>query len=65
MTYSLVGYDDWLYKDVIGDMLWEEQFEFEWTESMVRLDHPHLSDEDVTILAEERMRTGYYKDYDF
>lgn len=63
--YNIVGYDTWLTTDVVGDLAWKELYEFEWIESLIRTEHPHLDDEDVAILAEERQRNGYYSNVDF
>jgi hypothetical protein len=64
-SFNIDVYDDWLTTDVVGQLAWKELYEFEWIESLIRTEHPHLDDEDVAILAEERQRNGYYSQYDF
>lgn len=63
--YEIAGHDDWKCTDTEGDLAWDEIFLQEWTESLIRMEHQYMDDEDVAILAEERQRTGYYDNVEF
>lgn len=59
------NYDQWKLTDVEGQRAWDEVFKLEWAESLVKQEFPHLSDDDVLIIAEQRLESGYYTEYDF
>lgn len=59
------SYDSWKLDDVLGQEAWNKVWEMEWIESMIKQDLPHLNDEDVAILAEQRYNDGYYDEYEF
>jgi hypothetical protein len=59
------SYDHWKLTDTHDQSEWDKIFEREWVESMVRSDHPTLDEEDIAIIVEERIRTGYYDGLDF
>jgi hypothetical protein len=63
--YDIVGYDTWLTTDVVGQLAWDEIYLQEWAESLIRQENPHLSEDDITILAEHRLETGYYNHVEF
>lgn len=63
--YDITGYDDWLTTDVVGQIAWDALFLQEWAESLIRQENPHMSEDDITILAEHRLETGYYNALEF
>lgn len=63
--YDIAGYDNWKCEDVVGQLAWDEIYLQEWAESLIRQEHPNMDDEDVTILAQHRLETGYYDDVEF
>ena len=64
-TNPFASYDDWLNTDIIGDIEFKEEYELEWVKSLVRLDFPHMDEDDVEVLAQQRMDTDYYSTLDF
>ncbi len=64
-SFNIDVYDDWLTTDVVGQLAWDAIFLQEWAESLIRQENPHLSEDDITILAEHRLETGYYSNVDF
>jgi hypothetical protein len=64
-SFNIDVYDDWRTTDVVGQLAWDEIYLQEWAESLIRQENPHLSEDDITILAEHRLETGYYANYDF
>ena len=64
-TNPFASYDDWLNTDIIGDIEFKEEYELEWVKSLVRLDVPHMDEDDVEVLAQQRMDTDYYSTLDF
>jgi hypothetical protein len=63
--FDTVNYDHWKTTDVESQIAWDAIFLQEWAESLIRQENPHLSEDDITILAEHRLETGYYNSYDF
>lgn len=60
--------DYWKTTDVYGEIDWEKELRMDYYEQLVRKDHPHLEDEAIRILAEERMEDDdhmIYWDCDF
>lgn len=41
------------------------EIELEWITSMIRHEHPYMSEDDIEILAQCRYETGYYDGVDF
>ena len=39
--------------------------EMNWIRSMIRMDNPHMDEDDVELLAQDRYETGFYEDFDF
>jgi hypothetical protein len=64
-SFNIDVYDDCRTTDVVGQLAWDEIYLQEWAESLIRQENPHLSEDDITILAEHRLETGYYDDVDF
>jgi hypothetical protein len=63
------AYDQWRTYDVEEERAAYEEFRFEaemeWIESMIRMQHPYLQEEDVHALAHERYQSKFYDDIDF
>jgi hypothetical protein len=64
-SFNIDVYDDWRTTDVVGQLAWDEIWLQEWAESLIRQEHPNMEDEDVALLAQHRLETGYYDDVDF
>ena len=64
-SFNIDVYDDWKCEDVVGQLAWDAIFLQEWAESLIRQENPHLSEDDITILAQHRLETGYYNNVDF
>lgn len=58
-------YDQWKCTDTEGQLAWDKEYELDWVESLVRQEFPHMEDECILELAEERMNSGYYATLDF
>lgn len=58
-------YDDWKCTDTEGQLAWDAIYHREWAESLVRLDFPHMDEDDVEVLAQQRIDTNYYSTLDF
>jgi hypothetical protein len=63
--FDAVNYDYWKTTDVESQLAWDAIFLQEWAESLIRQENPHLSEDDITILAEHRLETGYYNHVEF
>ena len=64
-TNPFASYDDWLNTDILVDIEFKEECELEWVKSLVRLDFPHMDEDDVEVIAQQRMDTNYYSTLDF
>ena len=64
-TNPWLNYDHWLDTDILGDIEFKEEYEFEWVKYLVRLDFPYMDEDDVEVLAQQRMDTNYYSALDF
>jgi hypothetical protein len=47
------------------DLDFRYDVELQWVRSLVKKDHPNMSNDDIDILAQYRYETGYYSEYEF
>jgi hypothetical protein len=63
------SYDDWKQIDQLAEQAaareWAYEVEMEWLRSMMRMEHPSMSEDDIEVMAQQHYEDGTYDHIDF